>query len=130
MKYKLKLKKITKLLMEHRKYKEPEDINYGDCWIWAVIANKVIKHSKLYESINSCLGHAFIKIGQCYFDSEEHFGVKNWMDLPFFKRENDNSFILKLTKDKALHSWAQNDLKDETKLINKISLTFNKSMLE
>jgi hypothetical protein len=52
-------------------------INEGNCFIWAYIVKALYPHAKLY----SASGHAFIKIGNKFYDSERPLGVLTWKQL-------------------------------------------------
>lgn len=58
--------------------KVPEDINWGNCFNWALVVKRLL-HSyytvDLYNDSNE--SHAFVKIRDLYFDSESPRGVKS-----------------------------------------------------
>jgi hypothetical protein len=63
-----------------------EDINSGSCFDWATIVFDYVAGSKIAgQNINDC-GHTWVEFkGRCY-DAEVPQGVRNWLDLPFWKR--------------------------------------------
>jgi hypothetical protein len=58
----------------------PHLINRGNCFNWAYIAYMNYDNTKLY-SVDEYGGHAFVKIGNRYFDAENPRGVEHWAHL-------------------------------------------------
>lgn len=91
------MKKISKIILETiKKFKlSPKDINSGLCEDFALIVVKKMGGYKenLYElctedfvDFGELSGHVWIYYNGKHYDSECVNGVKNWKDLPFFKR--------------------------------------------
>lgn len=82
---KLQLPCLTKAFLETYPPKSyPKDINGGDCFNWAYLAN-CIYGGELYSYLHDKMGHAFIKINNKFYDSERPNGVKAWDQLPLFQ---------------------------------------------
>ena len=58
----------------------PRLINSGNCYNWAYIAYQNYNNVKLF-TIDDYGGHAFVKIGQKYFDAQNPRGVGHWAFL-------------------------------------------------
>jgi len=66
----------------------PLIINSGHCFQWAAIVFDLISGSKIAGENVRGRGHTWIEYeGLCY-DAESPEGVKDWQDLPFFRRIN------------------------------------------
>ena len=70
------LKKINKVAFPDD---APNVINCGDCHLWAAIAKRLIPDAELLSAED---WHAFVKIGDKYYDAERLHGVKHWWSLP------------------------------------------------
>lgn len=70
-----------KLITEHffpQYLAAPEQINYGQCFMWAYLSHQVFAGCAIYD-----VGiHAFIKHRGKFYDSERLDGVEDWEDLP------------------------------------------------
>jgi len=62
----------------------PRQINLGNCYNWAYTAYKNYNNARLF-TVEEYGGHAFIKIGQKYFDAESPMGEQHWSNLEFFR---------------------------------------------
>jgi len=67
-------------------------INDGNCLLWAVLARRHCRRAKLLKVTHFGL-HAFVKIGDRFFDSETPSGVRDWRDLPYFKRVSGSNLV-------------------------------------
>lgn len=76
---------ITK---KHFSNLSPQQINLGNCYNWALVAYQNYNNVKLYSTDNHG-GHAFVKIGQKYFDAESPLGELHWANLNFFRWINN-----------------------------------------
>lgn len=72
---------ITKFFFPDKVGSE-DDINCGDCMVWAYIAFKLYKGVELWD----CQCHAFVKQDGKFFDSESPNGIKNYRGLKCNKR--------------------------------------------
>ncbi len=62
------------------------NINSGQCFEWATIVFDKIAGSKIAgQNIRGC-GHTWIEYKGRLYDAEVPNGVRNWKDLPFWKR--------------------------------------------
>ncbi len=83
---------IKKLLLKFKKDGlNPREINSGYCHDFAYGLVRLVPGSEVWESDPveddpKSPVHAFVKVGSLYYDSETINGVKNWKDLPVFKR--------------------------------------------
>lgn len=73
-----------KIITNLFKYSNPEQINEGECFVWAYYAFLIFKDVKLCYT--RC--HAFVKYNGKYYDSEAHAGENDWRDL----KANDFGF--------------------------------------
>jgi hypothetical protein len=74
---------ITKTFFSHI---DVEEINCGDCYNWAYLAYKVFHKCDIELWSTYAWGHhAFIKIGNRFYDAESPRGVKNYRNLHCFK---------------------------------------------
>lgn len=70
-----------------------ETINYGSCFEWAYLAFKIFhKVDICLWSTEECNYHAFIKIGDKFYDSEAHDGRMSWRQLPCNMRNGSSIF--------------------------------------
>jgi hypothetical protein len=90
----------TAFLKQYRKRLHTSlDINYGDCFRWAMLAYKLYGGQLISVTLmveNSWEGypgqlvsdgsHAFIKLDDKYYDSESPEGVNDWQELKYFSR--------------------------------------------
>lgn len=60
---------------------KPAVINCGECYSWAYCALKVFPNSGIELCNTENNEHAFIKIGNLFYDSESVRGVKDWRQL-------------------------------------------------
>ena len=79
------LNKITVDIMSARNHGTPEQINCGDCWLWAIVAAR-LTGANLIAALGNRNGHAFIKLNGIYYDAECPNGAYHWTSLPFFNR--------------------------------------------
>jgi hypothetical protein len=70
----------------------PSQINNGFCRAFAFdLVNNLAVHNIIgtYQEVNyKGTPHAFVKIGEKYYDSECVNGVKNWKHFPIFREYN------------------------------------------
>ncbi len=71
---------------EFFKDKTPQKINAGDCFNWAYIIYLLFPKLKIELYSDDEYAHAFIKIGDLYYDSEAPEGVPHWKQLPSHSR--------------------------------------------
>ena len=89
----------------------PRLINSGNCYNWAYIAYQSYNNVKLF-TIEDFGGHAFVKIGQRYFDSQNPRGVLHWSSLDLLREIcRDNVYYLDPWKQPVnvfLQYWREN----------------------
>lgn len=68
----------------------PEQINSGRCFKWAEIVFDKVAGSRIAGNFMHGLGHTYIEIDGVCYDAETPDGVKDWADLPFFRRIAQN----------------------------------------
>lgn len=88
----LDLQYLTDAWLKKYKYRlyDPSDINYGDCYRWSFLAHRLHGGQLISVTITeNNTSHAFLKIGDKYYDSETPQGIKNWRRLPYFDRTRD-----------------------------------------
>lgn len=89
----------------------PRSINSGNCYNWAYIAYQHYNAVSLY-TVQDCGGHAFIKIRQKYFDSQNPNGVLHWSSLQSLREIcHNNIYYLRPYKHNInafLRYWAKN----------------------
>ena len=78
------LSDITDIFLKTKNLKLPKDINRGNCYRWAYVAYMLYGGDLI--SVERFGAHAFIKIGNKYYDSESPQGVEDWKHLPFFTK--------------------------------------------
>lgn len=84
----------------------PEDINSGECDNFAQEIISRLKYGYAMETVSAdeedydddpdefdedltqVPDHAFVQIGDRYYDAEAPHGVKNWWELPVYRRHN------------------------------------------
>ena len=79
----IKLKKfqpelVVRAFPERELRENPNQINKGLCMRWAYMAYLMFENIELW----STCGHAFIKVGNKFYDSETLQGEEDWKDLP------------------------------------------------
>jgi hypothetical protein len=89
-----------------------EVINTGWCYIWAWMARLHLKEAKFCTVFTRWNCHAFIKLGDNYYDGEALKGKKNWKNLPFFavgcsKADRDECELQILTKAQFTNLWRE-----------------------
>ena len=79
------------LLLDNETIPNASHINNGYCRSFAfdlVNALTLNKIDSVYQEVNyKGIPHAFVKIGEKYYDSECATGVKDWKRLPIFSQE-------------------------------------------
>jgi hypothetical protein len=60
----------------------PEDINYGQCFLWAYVAYHLFEGLELWDTGVHCPAHAFVRHRNKFYDSECLEGAEDWRDLP------------------------------------------------
>lgn len=127
------LEKITDYFTECRGYSRSL-INYGDCWLWALIVYKLVPGSILCSSLSKYGegGHAFIKYESKYYDSDAPEGRPDWLYLDFFYRmhsepsEHERDYVHKENLEPwELQEWCYgntvDDLYDRDMVIQRVS---------
>lgn len=71
----------------------PSQINYGFCADFACAISEKFEQAEVYSD-KDCdpdreYTHSFLELGGMYYDAECIEGVKNWWDLPIFKRQEE-----------------------------------------
>lgn len=83
----------------------PDQINYGQCFEWAIYAHDTFKGIELYDITI----HAFVKHGGKYYDSERPQGEKDWHDLPACSPDRDTMSMItplrKYTRSSFITRW-------------------------
>lgn len=64
----------------------PRNLNVDDCYIWAYVVSKIVPDSKLCEVYFKTGTHAFIQVGNLFYDVEDTLGVLDWKSLKYVKR--------------------------------------------
>ena len=59
---------------------EPDDINGGDCALFALVASKILNDGEFYYT-DFCGGHAFLKVNNRFYDSTHLDGRYDWKEL-------------------------------------------------
>ena len=85
--------------------KTPDQINYGQCFEWALYAYDTFEQLELFD-----VGiHAFVRYNSKFYDSERLKGVKDWQDLPAadLKRDVFGDFIplTKYSRQEFVNTW-------------------------
>ena len=78
----MSLSVFNKIIRDGFCLKRNEDINDGDCYHWALLVSYIFEEVEFY----SVDGHAWIKLGELYYDSESVCGVKDYDNLKCFTR--------------------------------------------
>ena len=82
------LKKLNKAFLEYFKerkyYSTVKDINQGFCMNWAWIVYKLFG-GELW--INEDFYHAFVKIGNKFYDAQTVNGVSEWIDIGGLRKQ-------------------------------------------
>ena len=89
-----------------------ETINYGSCFEWAYLAYKVFHKVDIrLWSTKDCNYHAFIKIGDVYYDSEAYDGRASWRQLPCNMRNGSSIYTQasEMTLQAYKSYWAYTD---------------------
>lgn len=68
-------------------FQTPKQVNSGSCFNWCYILYLLYPNKVTLYSDSKCV-HAFVKIGDLYFDSESPTGVEHWTKLQTYKRWN------------------------------------------
>jgi len=89
----------------------PRIINSGNCYNWAYVAYRNYNNAELF-TVESYGGHAFVKIGRCYFDAQNPGGTEHWMQLDLLQemcRGNIHKVIpWQQSLDVFLQYWQEN----------------------
>jgi len=88
-------------------------INKGDCWVWAIVAKRLLKdlvkiHTVEVMGGNRPTGHVFIEILGTYYDAETLVGVTNWRKLSFFQTNcYTESKFHENVEEESLYAWGE-----------------------
>lgn len=80
-------KEVTDLVCREFDFPTPKTINYGGCWVWAIIFAKKTG-GKLY-TIKDHGGHAVVELNGRFYDATT-FGVKSWHRMKVFGSDRLN----------------------------------------
>jgi len=101
---------ITKAIIKRNKVRDgidicPENINEGECFIWALLFYQNYGGS-LY-TVRYWGGHAFVLHQNKYYDSESPRGIKDWRRLKSFKYKKNipEGYASKMSLAKFLKYW-------------------------
>lgn len=84
----------------------PRLINSGNCYNWAYIAYMNYNSSSLF-TVEDYGGHAFVKIGECYFDAQNARGVWHWSQLDLLQEMYRNNLHKVLPWKQSLNVFLQ-----------------------
>lgn len=76
----LSLKFITDTF--YSDWKRVRAINCGECYSWAYLAHRVLQHRGIQSELWCSEDHAFLKIGNKFYDAERPLGVLDYDRLP------------------------------------------------
>ncbi len=99
-------------------HRHPKYVNEGDCYIWAYIAFLENPGALLFSTWH----HAFIKIGNLYYDSESPQGVRHWKELAFYRkypRTTRNPLFSFRNPEKFIKFW-ESSLQDMKLLLKEV----------
>jgi hypothetical protein len=96
------LKKLTTNMMKFFGLRSPKEINEGWCYKWALAVFFATPGSKLYTSR---AGHAFVKVGNRFYDSESIRGVKKPENLKYFKRTTRKGVTVRQSCRRFIEHW-------------------------
>lgn len=85
----------------------PHKINRGHCYNWAFAAYMNYNDVQLF-TIDNKYGHAFVRIGNLYYDAENICGVKNWRELSSIRHYDPNDKPIQQTVRQFLFFWYDN----------------------
>lgn len=105
--------RLDDVYRNHLNYISYGSVNCGHCYIWAWIVAAHVPSATLWSDTKAHKDdalHAFVRIGNIFFDSETTRGVQNPLHLPCFKRCNVFStqpfeIVEKLTPREFFCSW-------------------------
>lgn len=81
-------------------------INNGNCFNWAYIVYLLLEDKEVSLYSDDEFVHAFVKIGDLYYDSECPTGVNCWEDLPTYQRyPNNYGIVSEYDLEDFLHGW-------------------------
>lgn len=85
-------------------FSDPSLINYGNCYNWALYAKKYYPEAELVSSGHNktYLDHAYVKINNLYYDSENPQGVKS------IKKKWNHKFSIKMNISDFKTYWKHN----------------------
>jgi len=90
---------------------DPEDINCGRCYQWAWLAYLKTRGQLLtYDDVFG--SHAFIRVGDRYYDSSRPQGVESVEHLPFFENEPLTILVTEVSARKFRSYWQVCDIVD------------------
>lgn len=96
MTFSIYLEKFNKYFLQKYKINTLSKINNGKCDIWAEEVNKKFPQTQFMTTpeyyLYNCrwaVGHCWLKYRGKHYDSEATHGVKNWKNLPIFKRARE-----------------------------------------
>lgn len=79
-----RLNRLSAAMRVFRGHSNNAYINCGDCWLWALLAHRMLPGSKMYTIGGSM--HVCLEYNGKYYDSESPRGVKTWKNLKCCKR--------------------------------------------
>lgn len=76
-------REVTKTTMKMIRATNPSSINWGNCYNWAAAVFLRVPDAELI-TLKNLGGHAIVKVGNFYYDSEHPDGVSEIEDLGYF----------------------------------------------
>ena len=110
-----------------------KEINEGNCFNWAWIANTIYPESVLC-SVTGYGGHAFIELNGKYYDSENPIGVNHWSKLKglrdnFKEGRPYESEMMEQTRDAFAVLWKKWGIHPmNPRALNKVAKSLQKQM--
>jgi len=85
---------VTDKLIIALNYSSIDQINRGECWLWALLVSKLICSAQIYTVTSPCqAGHVFIRYDDLYYDCETIEGTNSWTSLKYFDNIRHNKSI-------------------------------------
>lgn len=99
-----KLQHISDYFVRRFRLKDYSQINQGRCYYWGYVVHKLYD-AQLFTFPEKGM-HAFVKIGNDYYDAQRPEGVKTINDLPFFMCIKDLSSVREHTSEQFIYYWS------------------------
>lgn len=103
-----RLKFISDYFLSKFKLEDYSRINRGYCYYWAYVVNKLFGGKLCTVEENGM--HAYVKIGNKYYDAERPRGVRRRKQLPFFIEAEWPSYSRVQSREKFISFWTRNGI--------------------